>query len=45
MVVRTLPDPSTKLNGNNHFMSQKQKRSQSGMKIFPILDKFSSVII
>ncbi|CAF1590506.1 unnamed protein product [Rotaria sp. Silwood1] len=29
MVIKTLPDPSIKSNDNNHFLSQKQKRSQS----------------
>lgn len=34
MVIKTLPDPSTKSNDNNHFIPQKQRRSQSGMNNF-----------
>ena len=36
MVIKTLPDPTTKPNGNTHLMSQKQRRSQSGLKHFLI---------
>jgi hypothetical protein len=32
MVIKTLPDPSTKPNGNNRFISPSQRRSQSGLQ-------------